>query len=100
VASGKAVNLSSATVSFSGGELPANFNNAVSVNTGSLVVNLSANSLSFNIVASSGLFSGQVKDPNSGVTHSFGGVVLQKQNAGYGMTTGANASSRVVLAAP
>lgn len=99
-ASGKAVNLSGAVVSFSGGELPANFNNVVSVNAGSQVVNLSPNSLSFGITVTSGLFSGQVQDPANGVLHNFGGVVLQKQNAGYGLMTGVNASSRVVLAAP
>jgi hypothetical protein len=98
-ASGKALNLSSAVVSFSGGELPANFNNMVSVNVGSQVVNLSPNSLSFNITPSSGLFSGQVKDPANGIAHNFGGVILQKQNVGYGLMTGASASSRVVLLA-
>jgi len=98
--SSKAVNLSSAVVSFSGGELPANFVNSVSVNVGSQVVNLSPNALTLSITTSSGTFSGQVKDPSDGSTHSFGGVVLQKQNAGYGMMNGSSASSRVVLAAP
>jgi hypothetical protein len=32
--------------------------------------------------------------------YSFGGVVLQKQNAGYGFMAGVNASSRVIFAAP
>jgi hypothetical protein len=99
-ATGKALNLSSAVVSFSGGELAANFNNTISVNSGSQVVNLSPNGLSLKITTTSGAFSGQVKDPSDGSTHSYGGVVLQKQNAGYGMMAGASASSRVVLAAP
>ena len=99
-ASGKAVNLSSAVVSFSGGELSANFNNSVSVNAGSQVVNLSANAMTLNFTTGSGVFAGQVKDPSDGSTHSFGGVVLQKQNAGYGMMSGSSASSRVVLSAP
>ncbi len=96
----KAVNLSGAVVSFSGGQLASSFNNVVSVNAGSQVVNLSPNALSFNITTSLGTFSGTVQNPVSGITHNFGGVILQKQNAGYGATTGANASSRVVLAAP
>jgi len=99
-AQGKAVNLSGAVVSFSGGELSASFNNVVSVNVGSQVVNLSPNALSFNIATGLGTFSGTVQDPANGVIHNFGGVVLQKLNAGYGLMTGANASSRVVLAAP
>ncbi|MFO1512655.1 MAG: hypothetical protein U1F83_07045 [Verrucomicrobiota bacterium] len=96
----KAVNLSGAVVSFSGGQLAANFNNVVSVNAGSQVVNLSPNALSFNIGTGQGTFSGTVQDPGNGVTRNFTGVILQKQNAGYGLTTGANVSSRVVLAAP
>ncbi|HEX5220637.1 MAG TPA: Ig-like domain-containing protein [Verrucomicrobiae bacterium] len=99
-ASGKAVNLSSAILSFSGGELPANFSNTVSVNSGSQVVNLSENNLAMTITAGSGAFSGQVRDPSGGILHSFGGVLLQKQNAGYGLMNGTSASSRVVLAAP
>ncbi len=99
-AAGKAVNLSSANVSFSGGELAANFVNPVSVNAGSQVVNLGQNSLSLGITTSSGLFSGQVQEPGNGLTRNFAGVILQKQNAGFGMMNGVNASSRVVLAAP
>ena len=99
-AASKAVNLSSAIVSFSGGELPANFVNSVSVNAGSQVVNLSPNSLSLSITTGSGVFNGQVKDPSDGSMHSFSGVILQKHNAGYGMMAGSSASSRVVLAAP
>jgi len=100
VASEKVLNLSSAVVSFLGGELTADFSNSVSVNAGSQVVNLSPNALSLGFATSSGFFSGQVQDPASGLTHNFAGVVLQKVNAGYGALSGANASSRVVLAAP
>ena len=99
-AQGKAVNLSSATVNFSGGELAVSINNAVSVNAGSQVVNLSPNALSLVIATGTGAFSGQVLNPANGGTYSFTGVVLQKQNAGYGFLMGANASSRVVLSGP
>jgi hypothetical protein len=99
-ASDKAVNLSGAVVSFSGGELTANFNNVVSVNAGSQVVNLSPNAMSFVIATGLGTFSGSVQNPADSSVRNFAGVVLQKQRAGYGMMTGANASSRVVLAAP
>ena len=99
-AAGKALNLSEAVVNFSGGELEANFNNVVSVNAGSSVVNLSPNALALGIATAQGTFGGQVQDPGSAVTHNFGGVVLQKQNAGYGFMTGVNASSQVIFAAP
>jgi hypothetical protein len=96
----KAVNLSSAVVSFSGGELAVNFNNAVSVNIGSQVVNLSPNAMTFAFVTAQGTFSGQVQNPADGGIHNFSGVVLQKQSAGYGFMTSGSTSSRVVLAAP
>ncbi len=97
---GKTLNLSGAVVSFSGGNLVAPFNNVVSVNAGNQVVNLSPNPLNFKITKNTGLFTGDVQDPNSGQTYTFGGVVLQKQNAGYGTMPGATLASRVVLAAP
>jgi len=97
---GKAVNLSSALVSFIGGNLPADFSNAVSVNAGSSVVNLSPNALTLTISPALGSFNGQVAEPGTGLVHPFSGVVLQKQNAGYGFMTGANASSLVTFAAP
>ena len=96
-ATGKAVNLSSAAVSFSGGGLGTPFSNAVSVNAGSQVVNLSPNLLNFYISKTLGTFSGQIAEPGTGIMRSFGGVILQKQNAGYGMTFGVGAASRVVL---
>jgi len=97
---GKILNLSSAKVNFSGGDLGANFNNVVSVNAGSSVVNLRPNPLTLTIAPTLGSFTGQVAEPRTGVVHAFGGVVLQKQNAGYGFMSGVKASSRVVLVAP
>ena len=76
------------------------FNNVVSVNSGSQVVNLSPNTMNFTITKSTGLFTGNVQDPSSGQTYTFGGVVLQKQNAGYGTMPISTLASRVVLAAP
>ncbi len=99
-ASDKAVNLSSASVGFFGGELAANFSNAVSVNAGSQVVNLSPSAMTLGITTGAGTFAGQVVDPATGVTHNFGGVLLQKQNTGYGFMSGVSASSRVVFGAP
>lgn len=99
-ASGKVLNLSGAEVNFSGGELGANFNNVVSLNAGSSVVNLSPNALTLTLSPTLGSFTGQVAEPGTGAVHLFGGVVLQKQNAGYGFVKGVKASGRVVLVAP
>ena len=71
----------------------------MSVNAGSQVVNLSPNQLTLNITTGVGSFTGQVAEPGTGLLHTFGGVVLQKQNAGFGFMSGGT-SSRVVLAAP
>ena len=99
-AAGKAVNLAGAVVDFNGGSLATSFNNVVSVNAGSQVVNLSPNAMTFSINAANGLFAGQVSEPGNGITHRLGGVILQKQNAGYGTMVGIPNGSRVVLAAP
>jgi len=96
----KAVNLSGAVVSFSGGNLGSAFNNVVSVNAGSQVVNLSPNQLSLGIATGLGTFSGQVLEPGTSQLRNFGGVILQKQNAGYGSLTGPSLASRVVIGAP
>ncbi len=97
---GKAINLSAAAVNFSGGTIASAFNNAVSVNAGSQVVNLSPNAMTLTISTASGAFTGQVTEPGVGTVRKFGGVVLQKQNAGFGCTSGTATSSRVIFAAP
>ncbi len=97
---GKAINLSGAVVTYAGGSLPANFSNVISVNSGSQVVNLSPNEMVMTIMTSVGSFTGQVREPGSGALHMYGGVILQKQTAGFGTMTGVPAGSRVVFAAP
>jgi hypothetical protein len=99
-ATGKALNLSGAVINFSGGSLSANFNNVVSVNAGSQVVNLSANEMVTTIMTAVGSFTGQVREPGTGALHMYGGVILQKQNASYGTMTGVPTGSRVIFAAP
>ena len=99
-AGGKVLNLSGAVLNFSGGSLITGFNNVVSVNAGSQVVNLSPNEMVMTVMNAVGSFTGQVREPGTGALHMYGGVVLQKQNAGYGTMTGVPAGSRVVFAAP
>ena len=99
-ASGKAINLPGAVVSFIGGSLPTDFSNVVSINAGSQVVNLGANEMVMTIMPSIGSFTGQVREPGTGALHMYGGVILQKQTAGFGTMTGVPTGSRVVFAAP
>jgi hypothetical protein len=98
--SGKAVNLAGAVVSFSGGSLGTPFNNVISYNAGNEVVNLSPNELTLRVTKVTGTFSGTVREPGSDTVRNFGGVLLQKQNAGYGTLFGESRGSRTVLAAP
>ena len=99
-AGNKALNLSGAVVNFSGGSLGSGFNNVVSVNANSQVVNLSPNEMVMTVMNAVGSFTGQVREPGTGALHMYGGVVLQKQNAGYGTMTGVPTGSRVIFAAP
>ena len=99
-AGNKALNLSGAVVNFSGGSLTTSFNNVVSVNANSQVVNLSPNEMVMTVMNAVGSFTGQVREPGTGALHMYGGVVLQKQNAGYGTMTGVPTGSRVIFSAP
>ena len=94
---GKAVNLASASLSFRGGTLGNGFTNAISFNAGSQIVNLSPNEMATTIQTSTGHFVGQVREPSNGKLHTFSGVILQKQNAGFGTMINFPAVSRAVL---
>ncbi len=97
----KALALSTAFVSFTGGNLSTDITNTVTMNAGSQVVNLSPNLLTLTISPLLGSFTGQVVEPGNGVVHPFSGVVLQKMNGGFGFLPGVTRSSRVtVTAAP
>ena len=52
---------------------------------------------SLTIRTSSGLFTGSLLHPTTGVRVSFTGVILQKQNSGYGYFLGTDQSGRVFL---
>ena len=64
-------------------------------------MNLGANEMVMTIMSGVGSFTGQVREPGTGGTlHMYGGVILQKQTAGFGTMTGVPTGSRVVFAAP
>ena len=93
----RVIDLSSATVSFSGGNLPSDFSNQITIAANNKVTNESANKLSMSFATSTGLFHGSVMPPGLTRSSPFSGAVLQKQNLGYGFLIGTNETSDVVL---
>ena len=93
------LNLSNALVTFTGGNLAADFTNTIAIDTKSKVINQSSNKLSLTFSKSSGTFSGSVTPPTGGKAIAFKGAVLQKQTNGAGFFLGTNLSGRVTLQA-
>jgi hypothetical protein len=91
------LDLDTATISFSGGNLAADFTNNVSIGRSSRVTNLSANRLNLSFSPSTGRFGGGVTDPAGGKPLPFSGAVFQRLNSGYGFLPGTDQSSRVVI---
>lgn len=89
--------ISNALVSFLGGNLSADFTNAIAIDAKNKVTNLGSNKLSLSLNKSSGTFKGSVTPPAGGKALSFSGVILQKQTNGSGFLPGTNRSSRVGL---
>jgi hypothetical protein len=77
----------------SAGNLGAGFTNAVALNA----AKASGTGVTMSLSLATGAFSGRTTDASSGQTYSFGGVVLQKMNAGYGFLLGSTESSQVAL---
>ena len=95
----RVLNFTNGVVSFSGGNLAADFTNVVAFGLSSKVLNQSSNRLVLSISIPTGTFTGSATDPASGKVRTFGGAVIQKLNAGYGSLMGTNLSSRVILSA-
>jgi hypothetical protein len=92
------LDLTNASVEFSGGNLIADFTNGVALGLNSQVTKSSgSNRLSMNFSLTTGTFRGQAADPVSGKMYAFAGAVLQKVNVGCGFLLGTNQSSRVVI---
>ena len=92
------VKLDDAHLAFVGGNLTANFTNSITLGNFSQVSNNSTNGLLLTFNLANGRFSGQVRNPLTRDVRSFGGVVLQKRDEGYGSLFGTNQTSRVILA--
>ena len=96
-ATNSVLNLTNASVVFSGGNLASDFTNCVRLGMSSQIINLSTNRLTFKFALSSGTFQGNVSDPVSGRSLYLSGAVFQKRNAAYGFLLGNSQSSRVSL---
>jgi hypothetical protein len=91
------LNLNSASVVLSGGNPALSLTNYITVDMRNRVTNLSSNKLCLVFAPASGSFRGRVVNPETLKWLPFGGVVLQKQNVGYGCFMIRNQSGGVLL---
>jgi cyclophilin family peptidyl-prolyl cis-trans isomerase len=97
VGTNRLLGLTVAVVSFTNGNLSADFTNSIIIDSKSKVINESPNKLTLSASKSSGTFSGSVTPPTGGKAVSFKGALLQKQTNGFGFFLGTNASGRVSI---
>ena len=91
------LNLTNATLSFTGGNLMEAFTNQVVLTNATRFLNLSDNKPAFTLTRANGSFSGTVLDPRGGRRASYKGVLHQKGNYGAGFSPGTNETSAVRL---
>ncbi len=94
------LNLTNATLGFTGGNLTEAFTNQVVLTNATKFLNFSDNKPAFTLTKANGSFSGTVTHlnvPNRGSKATFKGVVHQKGNYGAGFLLGTNETSAVRL---
>jgi hypothetical protein len=91
------VNISTGTISFSGGNLASDFDNDITISQNNRVTNESANRLSMSFAPSTGRFNGSVTPPLGSRPIPYHGIVLQISGLGYGYFLGTNESGSVQL---
>jgi hypothetical protein len=89
------IDLSDATVTFTGGNLNS-FANSVTIGTDNKVADQSANKLSMNFATATGLFKGTATSPD-GENVSYKGAAFQKGTQAYGFFLGTDQSGSVVV---
>ncbi len=89
------LNFINGQIKFTGGNL-VDFTNSFSIATNDLVP-LSSNKLTLSFTRTSGAFKGSFVNPATLKSTAFTGVLLQNQNAGYGLFSGTNRTGGVVL---
>lgn len=78
------LNWTNGVVILQGGTLSSPFTNSILLNAKSKVANVSDNKLALKFQLKSGLFAGWAQEPLTGDLIPFAGVVLQKENGGFG----------------
>jgi hypothetical protein len=93
------LNMTDGTLTLSGGNLPQNITNLVSLLANNKITNSSINKLTLTFTPTTGLFKGTVVNPTALTSKpiSFSGVALQKQNVACGFSPGTNQTARVFL---
>ena len=92
------LNLTNASVIFSGDNSSPGFTNSVTPGSNGKILSPDPHQLSMSISRLSGTFRGSTTDPSNGSSLSFRGAVLQKLNAGYGYLLGSGQNGEVILA--
>jgi hypothetical protein len=95
----RTIDFTNGFAAFSGGNLSAPFTNSVALTSSNKISNQSENRLTLSIALATGAFNGSVVPPGSTKSMSFKGVVLQKQNAGFGLFSGTNQTGAMTLQA-
>jgi Divergent InlB B-repeat domain/Fibronectin type III domain/Bacterial Ig domain len=90
------LNLTSAELEVSGGNLASIFTNSVTLGRRNTVTAADKH-FSMRFASTSGLYRGRLRDPETGKMRAFRGAVLQKVNVAYGFMLGESQSSAVVL---
>ena len=91
-AGSRILDLTKATLTLSGGNLPVPIVNEIEVTPDNKILNLSENKLTLTIAPASGLLTGNITDSASGRSINFKGVVLQTERLGAGYFLGTNQS--------
>ncbi len=91
----RALNWTNGVIELDGGNLSSNLTNAVTLGANNKLSG--ANKLSLTLTTASGLFQGTVPAPGSKSGIAVSGVLLQGDNAGYGLFLGATNSGSVYL---
>lgn len=92
----RVIDLSDATVTFTGGNLNSSFANSITIGSDNKVVNQSDNKLTLKFALPTGLFKGSATSPD-GQSFSFRGAAFQKVNEADGYFLGYDQSGSVVI---
>ena len=92
----RVINLSDATVTFTGGNLSSSFANSITIGSNNKISNQSDNKLVMTFAPPTGLFKGSATSPD-GQSISFRGTAFQKVNQAYGYFLGTDQSGSVVV---